>query len=70
MLSCYKWITGVCEVGLPLILGGSHAGPGALQSCDLVTSSCELYHLLAPGEPCTRYFLCVLRREEGWGALF
>ena len=28
MLSGYKWVAGVCEVGSPLVLEAAKAGPG------------------------------------------
>ena len=62
----YRCVFGVA----PLNFGGSHAGPGILQSCAFVTSSCEQSHLFIPREPCKKYFLCVPRREKGWEALF
>lgn len=27
VLSCYKWVAGVCEVGRPLVLEAAKAGP-------------------------------------------
>lgn len=60
-LSCYKWITGVSEILIPLIRGGSHAGPGALQGCGLVTSSCEHHHLFTPGSHVEGIIFCVYR---------
>lgn len=66
MLSRYKWITGVSEILIPLILGGSHAGPGALQGCGLVTSSWEQHRLFTPGSH-TKGIIFVYQEEEKVG---
>lgn len=67
MLSCYKWITGVSEILFSLILKGGHAGPGALQGCGLVTSSCEQQHAFTPGSHGKGVVVCVYQEEKKVG---
>lgn len=55
------------EILIPSILGGSHAGPGALPGCGLVTSSCEQQHLCAPGSDAQGITFSVHQEEEKVG---